>query len=141
MSLKSPQHDNMNMLYFSAENPRRLQIVYRYITATGVLKFCVTLLGLTNPKEPGEHISSCNMFQHSFSPYHKNARIPIYFQQNVFDRPTCNLERLKRVLINYMRFEILKVVKILMLVSWVVTPCEFSCRHHIGGTYCLHLRD
>jgi hypothetical protein len=39
------------------------------------------------------------------------------------------------------RFEVLTVVKMFMLVTWVVTLCGLEGRYtYFGGTYCLHVQ-
>jgi hypothetical protein len=40
----------------------------------------------------------------------------------------------------YMRFEVFKVVTILMIFFWVWAPCGLAGRsQHFGEAYCLHL--
>jgi hypothetical protein len=41
----------------------------------------------------------------------------------------------------YMKFEVLRAVKMSLLVFWVVTPHGHLGRYHFRGKYCLHLQD
>jgi hypothetical protein len=58
------------------------------------------------------------------------------YQMNTVTFLEANAEKINE----YMRFEVLKVVRMIMF-FWVVTPCRLVDRYqNFGKTYCLHLQ-